>query len=200
LDQDCGDALDATGKDYLRRIRAAAARMGGLIDALLTLSQVTRADLHRTPVDLGRLSADVVAGLRAAEPAREVAVTIGDPLLATGDSRLLRLVLQNLIGNAWKFTAGCPQGHIQLGSAERDGVPVVFVRDDGAGFEPRDAEKMFAPFQVARTTDSGAGNGIGLAVVSRIVRRHGGQVWAEGEPGRGATFSFTLTPAAGRPR
>jgi signal transduction histidine kinase len=198
LADDCGDALDETGKDYLHRIRAAATRMGGLIDDLLALSKVTRVELHRTRVDLGRLAAEVVAGLRAAEPAREVTVSIADPLVAMGDPWLLRLVLQNLIGNAWKFTGGRPQGHIQLGSAERDGVPFVFVHDDGAGFEPRDAEKIFAPFQCARTTNNGTG--IGLAVVWRIVHRHGGQVWAEGEPGHGATFSFTLDPAEGRPR
>lgn len=200
LAEDCADGLDETGEDYLRRILAAAARMGRLLDDLLELSRVSRADLRRSRVDLGRLASEVVAGLRAVESTREVTVTIADPLVATGDPQLLRLVLQNLIGNAWKFTGERPHGHIQLGSTERDGVPVVFVRDDGVGFEPRDAEKMFAPFQRVRTTHESTGNGMGLAIVWRIVRRHGGQVWAEGEPGRGATFSFTLAPAIGNPR
>ena len=199
LVEDYGDVLDETGQQYLARIQAATVRMGQLIDDLLNLSRATRVELRREPVDLRLLADELIAELRAADPDRHVEVTVADPLVGTGDPQLLRLVLQNLIGNAWKFTGNRPEARIELGSTERDGVPGIFVRDNGAGFDRRYAEKLFAPFQRLHTTTEFTGSGIGLAIVSRIVRRHGGQVWAEGEPDRGATFSFTLSPAAENP-
>ncbi|MFB9320903.1 sensor histidine kinase [Cryptosporangium minutisporangium] len=196
LVEDYHDALDETGRDYLRRIQAATVRMGQLIDDLLDLSRATRVEISREPVDLRRIAGELIDELRTAEPDREVQIEVADPLIATGDPHLLRLVLQNLLGNAWKFTGRRTAGRIEVGVAEQDGVPVYFVRDNGAGFDPRYADKLFVPFQRIHSAQEFPGSGIGLAIVSRIVRRHGGEVWAESLPDQGATFSFTLTPLA----
>jgi light-regulated signal transduction histidine kinase (bacteriophytochrome) len=168
--------------------------MGGLIDYLLDLSRAARVELARSQVDLSELSERVVAELRAAEPDRErvVEIRVEPGLKAFGDPALLRLVLQNLIGNAWKFTAKKPDARVEVGSAQSDGEQVFFVRDNGAGFDMRYLDKLFVPFQRVHSFDEFAGSGIGLAIVWRIIARHGGRVWAEGEPGLGAAFHFTL--------
>lgn len=192
--EDYADRLDEAGREYLNRVLAGTDRMGRLIDDLLDLSRASRVELSRQPVDVTQLAERVVAELRAAEPDREPAVEIAVErgLQAVGDPALVRLVLQNLIGNAWKFTAKREGARIDVGSTVADGERVFFVRDNGAGFDMRYREKLFVPFQRLRSFDDFAGSGIGLAIVSRIVTRHGGRVWAEGELGKGAAFHFTL--------
>ena len=190
--EDYDAQLDDTGRDYLRRVRTASQRMGSLIDDLLTLSRVTRRELAREPVDLADVARDVVAELREAEPGRRVEVTLPDSLPVEGDPALLRAVVQNLLGNAWKFTSGREVAHVELGVAEDDGETVCYVRDDGAGFDEAYAGKLFVPFQRLHTPEEFPGTGVGLATAERIVRRHGGRMWARGTVDSGATFYFTL--------
>ncbi|MEZ0470163.1 CHASE domain-containing protein [Luteimonas salinilitoris] len=187
------DAIDDAGRDYLARIRAATARMDGLIDALLKMSRLSRGELKRVPLDLSQMAAEIVAELREAEPERKVEVSIAPDLRAHGDAALVRNLLENLVGNAWKFTVGADPARIEI-DAERgaDGGTVFAVRDNGAGFAQEYAGKLFRPFQRLHSQEEFSGHGIGLASVKRIVDRHGGQVWAEGRPGEGACFRFTL--------
>jgi signal transduction histidine kinase len=190
--EDYGADLPAEARDYLNRIMAATQRMGDLIDALLSLSRVTRAEFRREPVDLGLIAESVASQLRTGNPGREVEFVRPEGVVAQGDARLLRALLENLMGNAWKFTANTPAARVTVG-VERDGpAPVYFVRDNGAGFDMAYADKLFAPFQRLHTQSEFAGTGIGLATVQRIVSRHGGRIWAEGAVGHGATFRFTL--------
>ena len=198
--EDYSDQLDEGGQGYLRRVVAGTERMGQLIDDLLNLSRATRAELSRRPVDMTALSQRVLAELSDADPDRRpgMRATVEDGLVAIGDPTLLELVLRNLISNAWKFTAKRPAPHLHVGSAgDADGSRVFFVRDNGAGFDMRYVDKLFAPFQRLHTFEEFAGSGIGLAIVSRIVARHGGQVWAEGEPDQGAVFYFSLPGGLG---
>jgi signal transduction histidine kinase len=191
IEDQCG-RLDAEALDHLERIRTSALRMGHMIDALLELARVSRAEIHRQPVDLTALGRAVFAQLVAAEPARKVEFVVQEGLHASGDCPLIRVVLENLLGNAWKFTSGRPVGRIELGCTERDGVPTYYVRDNGAGFDMAYSGKLFTPFQRLHRPTEFAGSGIGLATVQRIVTRHGGAIWADGDVGRGATFYFTL--------
>jgi PAS domain S-box-containing protein len=186
------DRLQGPGQDYLRRVRAAAGRMAELIDDLLNLSRVTRQEMRREPVDLSAMARTVVAQLQRAEPDRQVEVAIADGLAAEGDPQLLRLVLENLLGNAWKFSAREPRPRIEFGAMETDGARRYFVRDNGVGFDMAYAGKLFGAFQRLHGMTEFPGTGIGLATVHRIVTRHGGTVSAEAEVGKGATFSFTL--------
>ena len=190
--EDYGDSLDDQGKAYLGRVRAASQRMGELIDDLLTLSRVTRGDLCRETLDMGSLARRIAGELEEAQPERRVDFAIAEGLTAEGDERLLRIVLENLLGNAWKFTSKHPQARIEFGATEQNGTRVFFVRDDGAGFDMSYAGKLFGPFQRLHAIDEFPGTGIGLATVQRIIHRHGGRVWAEGEVERGATIYFTL--------
>lgn len=192
LEEEYGAVLEDTGRDYLRRMRAATRRMGELIDDLLDLSRVSRREMRREQVDLSALARSVIAALREGEPARTVDATIADGLVTAGDPHLLTLLLQNLLGNAWKFTSRRADGRIEFGAGVRDGQRVYVVRDNGVGFDMAYVHKLFGPFQRLHRTTDFPGTGIGLATVQRIVARHGGTVWAEGEVGRGATFSFTL--------
>ncbi|MBI2511462.1 MAG: hypothetical protein HYV96_05750 [Opitutae bacterium] len=190
--EDYDAKLDDEGRDSLRRIRTAAQRMGFLIEALLGLSRVTRGPLRTGPVNLSALATELAADLAAAAPAQRVEIVIAPDLVATGDPALLRNVLQNLLGNAWKFTAGRPDARIEFGAAERAGQRAFFVRDNGAGFDRATAHNLFGAFQRYHTAEEFPGTGIGLATVRRIVHRHGGTVDAESLPGAGATFYFTL--------
>lgn len=187
--EDYGAGLDERGRDYLRRIRAAAQRMGHLIDDLLELSRVSRADLSRQAVDLSALVSQIDRELRA-EEARPVELVCPAGVTALGDARLLRIALENLLRNAWKFTGRQPRPQIAFGRRD-DTPPVYFIRDNGVGFDATYAGKMFQPFQRLHGADF-PGTGIGLAIVQRIIRRHGGRVWAESTLGQGATFYFTL--------
>ncbi|MUG98573.1 GAF domain-containing protein [Scytonema sp. UIC 10036] len=193
--EDCYDTLNESGQAHVRRIRAATQRMGQLIDDLLNLSRVTRSDMCLELIDLSRLASDICTGLQQSQPKPEVEFVIQTGLTAQGDSHLLRVLLENLLNNAWKFTAKHPQARIEFGAIATDNcIPVYFVRDDGAGFDMAYAKKLFGPFQRLHSMNDFPGNGIGLATVHRIVRRHGGRIWAQGEVERGATFYFTLAP------
>lgn len=187
--EDYQNKLDAPGLGYLQRVRAATQRMGELIDDILMLSRVSRAEIRRTHVDLDALSQSVVTELRDAEPRRKVEIVIHPGLSAQGDPALLRVMMENLWSNAWKFTAKTKEARIEFGRNE-DGF---FLRDNGAGFDMAYVDKLFGAFQRLHTPDEFAGTGIGLATVQRIVHRHGGQVRAEGRVGQGATFYFTLS-------
>ena len=197
---DYGEQLDEEGQEFLQRVRGASQRMAQLIDDLLYLSRITRGEMIRQPVDLSGLAELVAQELQQNNPQRQVEVVIQAEVTADGDPRLLRVVLENLLDNAWKFTGRCEQGRIEFGmgrngSTTDDAPPVklvYYVRDNGAGFDPAYAEKLFGVFQRLHRVDEFPGTGIGLATVQRIIHRHGGQVWADGEVGKGATFFFTL--------
>jgi signal transduction histidine kinase len=190
--EDYADKLDAEGQDYLRRVLAASQHMGQLIDDLLKLSRVTRAEAYHETVELSALAQMIATELQHQEPERQVEFVIEDGLTAKGDSRLLRVVLENLIGNAWKFTAKKPRARIEFGDERLNGRRAYFVRDDGVGFDMAYADKLFGAFQRLHSATEFDGTGIGLASVQRIIHRHGGRVWAEGELEQGATFFFTL--------
>jgi signal transduction histidine kinase len=173
-------------------VLGAAARMNQMIDAMLTLARLSTQPLARQPVDLSQLAGWVVDELRRGAPDRVVEVTIEPGMQVTGDPTLLRLVLENLLGNAWKYTSRRPKAHVSIARESIEGRRVFTVRDDGAGFDMRAAERLFGLFQRLHGASDFPGTGVGLASVRRIVQRHGGEVWAEGEPGRGAAFFFTL--------
>jgi two-component system NtrC family sensor kinase len=192
------DQLSEEGREYLRRICAAVERTGQLVDALLSLSRFTLVDLHRQPTDLAAIARSVATQLRATEPERDVRFTIPEELEVEGDPSLLRALLENLLGNAWKFTRKRVPALIELGVIGERGAPVYMVRDNGAGFDMGYASKLFAPFQRLHAASEFAGTGIGLATVKRIVDRHGGRIWAEAAVDRGTTIHFTLRgPSAG---
>src|SRR3984957_9038798 len=190
--KDNADQLDAQGKGYLARVRAAAQRMAHLIDDLLSLSRVGRAELRREHVNLTQVARAIGERLREAEPERNVEIVVADGLSGEGDVHLLGAVLENLLANAWKFTSQQPKARIEVGLGSKNGEPVYFVRDNGAGFDMAHSSKLFGAFQRLHANAEFPGSGIGLATVQRIVQRHGGQIWALSEVGRGATFSFTL--------
>lgn len=191
--------LDEEGLSHLRRVRAAAQRMGQLIDDLLKLSRVTRTDLRRSHVDITRLAGELLTSLAESEPERRVRTRVQEGIVVKADPALIRVVLENLLGNAWKFSRKVPEASIEVG-AETNGPAIqCFVRDNGAGFDMTYANKLFGAFQRLHTQEEFPGTGVGLATVQRIVHRHGGSVRAEGAPGQGATFFFTLpTKEAGR--
>lgn len=190
--EDYTERLDEAGRDSLRRIRAASQRMALLIDDMLNLSRVTRAEMRTETVDLSLMSAAIAEELKKTSPERDVTFIIAPGVAAQGDGRLLRVVMENLLGNAWKFTGKHPRARIEFGVAEKDGTSAYFVRDDGAGFDMNYGHKLFGVFQRLHAMTEFIGTGIGLATVQRIIRRHGGRVWAEGAVERGATFYFTL--------
>lgn len=186
--------LDETATGYLQRVRAASQKMSMLIDDLLQISRVTRQAMRISAVDLSAMARSIAAELGESAPGRAVEWVIADNLSARGDEALLRVALGNLLGNAWKFTSKNPHARIEVGSIHERGTTVFYVRDDGAGFDMAYAGKMFGAFQRLHSTSEFDGTGIGLATVQRIVHRHGGHIHAEGAPGRGATFHFTLEP------
>jgi DNA-binding response OmpR family regulator len=190
--EDYGQTIEASGRDCLERVRRAAQRMSQLIDDLLMLSRVSRMEAVREPVDLGALVHDIANTLCGQEPARRVQLEVAAGLTASGDPRLLRIALENLLGNAWKFTGTHPEPRIEFGATLDAEEPAYFVRDNGAGFDMRYAGKLFAPFQRLHTDDQFPGTGIGLATVQRVIQKHGGRIWVEAAPDRGATFYFTL--------
>jgi signal transduction histidine kinase len=192
--EDYGDRLDDAGRDYLNRIRRGSQRMGDLIDSLLELSRVSRGTLYQEHVDLSAIAKDIADGLREREPGRHVNVAVADDLVTSGDPRLLRALLENLLSNAWKFTSKTSDARIEFGVApgNGNGRRVHVVRDNGAGFDMNHAAKLFGAFQRLHTDREFQGTGVGLATAQRIVHRHGGEIWAESQPGRGAAFYFTL--------
>jgi PAS domain S-box-containing protein len=194
--EDYGDVLDDVGKDYLQRLQRNVGRMGRMIDALLNLSRATRAELDRGPVDISAMTQDVITELRGADPARTVELIVPDGLHAEADPHLFRIALQNLLANAWKFTANQSEAIIEVGRTVRSGETFFFVRDNGVGFDMVYADKLFDAFQRLHTTSDFEGTGIGLAIVARVIRRHGGHILAEAEVDRGATFYFNLMSRA----
>jgi light-regulated signal transduction histidine kinase (bacteriophytochrome) len=189
--------LDAEGLTHLNRVRSAAARMSQLIDALLSLAQVGRGELQPIDLDFSYLVQSVASELAAANPERSVAITIAPRMRAYGDPRLLRIVVANLLENAWKFTGRREQAAVEVGVPKNTTLPTYFVRDNGAGFDPAYAEKLFGTFQRLHSDREFPGTGIGLAIVHRVVARHGGAVWGESRPEQGATFYFTLPKKSG---
>ena len=192
LFEDHSDKLDEEAKAYLTLIQESGERMSQMIDDLLKLSQVVRSEMNLNNVNLTELAQEVVMELKRAEPQRNVEFIAFPRLIVRGDNRLLRTVLENLLSNAWKFTSKVPEARIEFSTTERDGKKVYFVSDNGAGFDMTYASKLFLPFQRLHKESEFPGTGIGLASVQRVIRRHGGEIWAEGEVGKGAIFYFTL--------
>jgi PAS domain S-box-containing protein len=190
--EDCGAKLDQTGQEYLQRIRRAAQRMGQLIDDMLCLARVTRSDMRYAKLDLSALATEVAATLDRPPAAQDLAIQVQPNLFAYGDPALLRVAVENLLGNAIKFTGKTPRPRITLGAEKIDGRLVYVVRDNGAGFDMAYADKLFGAFQRLHREEEFPGTGIGLATVKRIIRRHGGEVWSESAVGKGAAFFFTL--------
>jgi len=193
LVEDYGDQLDDTAQDYLQRVRNSAQRMGMLIDDMLQLSRVNREELALQEVDLGEIAKAVMEELQAAEPDRQVELTMGPDLHVHGDPRLLRVMIDNLLGNAWKFTSRKPDAHI-IFKHKADQPDIFYISDNGVGFDMRHKDKLFGAFQRLHRVKEFPGTGVGLATVQRIIHRHGGRVWAEAREGEGATFYFSLGP------
>jgi len=192
LIEDYNDKLDDEGKDYLQRVRSASQHMAELIDDLLNLSRVTRCDMGSTNVDLSALAQTIAVELQQSDPERDVQFSIAPRLVVRGDANLLRLALENLLGNAWKFSSKREHARIEVGYARNNGSSAYYVRDNGAGFNMEYTDKLFGVFQRLHSDKEFEGTGIGLATVQRIISRHGGTIWAEGAIGRGATFYFRL--------
>ncbi|MFM8769025.1 MAG: sensor histidine kinase, partial [Rubrivivax sp.] len=192
LKEDYSKQLARFGTDHLDRIMSAAARMNAMIDAMLSLAQLSTRPLARQPVNLSQLAAYILDDLRRGQPGREVAVLIEPDLLVTGDPTLLRQVLENLLSNAWKYTGKTANASIEVRAVQEEGQRVFEVRDNGAGFDMRSSDRLFGLFQRLHSANDFPGTGVGLASVQRIVRRHGGDIWAQSSPGQGARFCFTI--------
>ena len=192
LIEDYGEQLDEVAKDYLQRVRDASQRMGYLIDDLLTLSRVTRREMSWVPVILSDLVIEIASGLQEQEPGRMVEFVVEKDLSVSGDGQLLRIALENLIGNAWKYTGKKELARIEFGSMKKDGEEIYYVRDNGAGFDMKYVDKLFEPFQRLHRTEEFEGTGIGLATVARVIHRHGGEIWAQAALENGATFLFRI--------
>ena len=187
-----GNRLDEAGQRFLSRVREASQHMSQLIDDVLHLSRVTRADLRDQEVDLSSIASLILTRLQESEPERKMDAKVRPGVLVTGDSQLLKIAMENLLENAWKFTAKEPESRIEFGMMQAGGEATYFVRDNGAGFDMTYTDRLFGPFQRLHPQGEFPGNGIGLATVQRIIHRHGGRVWAEGLVGQGATFYFTM--------
>jgi len=192
LQEDCAASLDRSGLDYLERIRKATQRMGRLLDDMLNLSKVTRSSVNPEEIDLCNIARNIAASLREQHPGRDVEFTVSERLPVRADAGLITIALENLLGNAWKFTGKQAQAQVEFGMRLTEGMPVYFVRDNGAGFEMQYAAKLFSVFHRLHKDSDFPGTGVGLATVQRIINRHGGRLWAEAAVGTGATFYFTL--------
>jgi two-component system NtrC family sensor kinase len=192
LVEDYADRLDKEGKEFLKYIRESAQHMGRLIEDLLSLSRVTRSEFRRELVDLTAIADEVAERLCKHHPGHQVEVAVADGLMVSGDPRLLTIALENLLGNAWKFTGKRTDARVEVGASDEGGARIYFVRDNGAGFDMARSAKLFGVFQRLHSANEFEGTGIGLATVQRVMRRHGGRIWAEGKVGCGATFYFTL--------
>lgn len=186
--------LDDKGKEHLQRIQSAGQRMAHLTDDLVNLSQLYRQEMHSESVDLSATARDVAAELGKSQPERRVEFVIENDLVADGDRQMLKLVLENLLGNSWKFTAQRSQARIEFNADRVGDKPVYYVRDNGAGFDNEEADRLFSPFHRLPSAGGYEGSGVGLAGVRQVIQRHGGRVWAEAKAGEGATFYFTLGP------
>ena len=195
LEESYLDCLPPDGQDCLRRVRQAAVSMDQLVNDFLRLSRVTRASLVVDQVDISQMARDIFSALVKEEPDRRVIWVVEPDLQVTADRGLMMIAMQNLIGNAWKYSGKRDEARIEVGSLQRGGGITIFVKDNGAGFAPEKAGLLFVPLQRLHSADEFPGNGIGLATVQRIIFRHGGKIWAEGAPDAGATFSFTIPDA-----
>lgn len=197
LSEDCGEGLDADGRRYLQHVLDASLRMSAMLEGLLSLARIERAEFHPVPLELASVARGIVDRLQAAEPTRAIEVAIAENIAVEADPALLSAALEALLQNAWKFSHGREPARIEVG-VQPAVPPVYFVRDNGVGFDMRYASKLFGPFQRLHSEREFEGAGIGLASAQRIIRRHGGRIWAEAEPDRGASFYFTLAegPAA----
>ena len=193
--EDHSAQLDTEAKSLLHRIRAATQRMAQLIDDLLDLAHVTHGAIGHDDIDLSAMATEILDDLHSAEPAREVECAVEGGIHATGDQRLLLMMMQNLFENAWKFTMKTAHANIEFCTADRGGEKIYVVRDNGSGFDMAYASKLFGTFQRMHTTPDFPGSGVGLAIVQRIVRRHGGRIWADAAIDKGATFWFVLAGA-----
>jgi PAS domain S-box-containing protein len=192
--EDYSDKLDAEGQDFLKRIKNSADKMSGLIDDMLSLAKISRDEMNPKEIDLSAAAESIVSELRQGDKERKVETLIASGLKTRGDARLMLIALSNLIGNAWKYSSRTSNAVIEFGSLEKNEETVFFVRDNGAGFDMAHAKKLFTPFQRLHSDSHFSGTGIGLAIVNKVIQRHGGRVWGEGEIGKGATFYFTLRP------
>ncbi|OGO07851.1 MAG: hypothetical protein A2Y92_05105 [Chloroflexi bacterium RBG_13_57_8] len=190
--EDYQERLDQKGRDYLKRLRSASQKMGELIDGILKLSRLTRSEMRHETVDLSGLAREIAGRLQETQPERRAEFAIADELTATADPQMVRALLENLLGNAWKFTGKKPEAKIEFGREKGNGRLNFFIRDNGAGFDMTYADKLFGAFQRLHEVTDFPGTGIGLATVQRIIHRHGGKIWAEAAAGKGATFRFTL--------
>jgi light-regulated signal transduction histidine kinase (bacteriophytochrome) len=192
LQETAPPGLDEKSRHYLQRIHDASVRMSSLIDDLLNLSRIGRSELTARPINLSQIAAEAAAAVRERHPTRDVQLEIAPEMEVSADPRLLRIALENLLSNAWKYTARCPQARVSVGTQAGDHGAVYFVRDNGVGFDMKYADKLFVPFQRLHPEAEFPGSGIGLVTVQRILARHGGRVWADAKPDEGATFYFTL--------
>jgi light-regulated signal transduction histidine kinase (bacteriophytochrome) len=196
LQENAPPGLDDKSRHYLQRIHDASARMSSLIDDLLNLSRIGRSELTARPISLSQLAVEAAAAVRERHPTRDVLLEITPGMEVSADPRLLRIALENLLSNAWKYTARHPQALVSVGTQQGENGPVYFVRDNGVGFDMKYADKLFVPFQRLHPEAEFPGSGIGLVTVQRIIARHGGRVWADAKPDEGATFYFSLAQAA----
>jgi light-regulated signal transduction histidine kinase (bacteriophytochrome) len=197
--EDYATVLDETGEHYLQNVNQATMRMSELIEDLLTLSRITRAEIRRQKVNITQLAREVAQRIQPVNGTRKVTLTVEEGMIAFADYRLVNIVLDNLLANAWKYTSKTQHAEIEVGMKRTDGEEVFFVRDNGAGFDMSRASNLFGPFQRMHTLSEFEGTGIGLATVKRIIHRHGGRVWAEATVDEGATFCFTLREKTQRP-
>ncbi|MDX1378560.1 MAG: ATP-binding protein, partial [Anaerolineales bacterium] len=191
--EEYSEALDAPGKDYLNRIKHASKRMGQLIDDLLQLSRISQHELNKQYVDLSGLARSEITSFKRTDPSRSVTVVVQETDRVLGDPRLLAIALNNLLGNAWKYTSKSPDPFIEFGAENVNGETVFYVRDNGVGFDMAYSEKLFGAFQRLHSEKQFPGTGIGLATVKRVIKRHGGRIWAHAAPEQGATFFFTVS-------
>jgi light-regulated signal transduction histidine kinase (bacteriophytochrome) len=196
LQESAPPELDEKSRHYLRRIHDASMRMSGLIEDLLNLSRIGRSELTARPISLSQIAAEAAAAVRERHPTREVHLDITPGMEVSADPRLLRIALENLVSNAWKYTSRTAQARVSIGTEAGENGPVYFVRDNGVGFDMKYVDKLFVPFQRLHPETEFPGNGIGLVTVQRIVARHGGRIWADAKPDEGATFYFTLSVPA----
>jgi light-regulated signal transduction histidine kinase (bacteriophytochrome) len=190
--EDYGEDIDDLGKDYLRRLRASSHQMSQLIDGLLKLSRITRAGLHRQPLDLSAIARRALNQQLRSDPGRDISVEIQDGMSVYGDPELIAIALNNLLGNAVKFTSKTLEPMIRMSQETQDDSRIFCIRDNGAGFDMAYADKLFGAFQRLHSSEEFEGTGIGLAIVQRVIQRHGGKIWAESQRGKGAAFFFTL--------
>jgi light-regulated signal transduction histidine kinase (bacteriophytochrome) len=192
LQENAPPGLDEKSRHYLQRIHDASMRMSSLIEDLLNLSRIGRSELTARPISLSQIAAEAAAAIRERHPTRDVQLEIASGMVVSADPRLLRIALENLLSNAWKYSSRTPQARVAVGTQAGDQGQVYFVRDNGVGFDMKYADKLFVPFQRLHPEAEFPGSGIGLVTVQRIVARHGGRIWADAKPDEGATFYFTM--------